>query len=952
MPAMEAANAHYNHNGHSSQQPGTGPLPASPTLTNPDMILPDYDRSDSPDPDLGHGHSHPQLMTWNNAHVATSAENIHQMFVATGMVGPRGGYGASGPVTPTTPIIYGNGTMLSDIGEVTEVESTVGKPSPARTTATKPAAGASGSDTALRSSPTMGAAGAAGALRKKSKQSLRAKRERRSSIESNSTITTEDNPGMFADFDDSVSVGDSVFQGDDEESMASSYVEGTEAIEPARLGVARAENLDRLSTYSTTSLSRRAEEILANAKKRLTTMEGNLTRARSSLHNASPYGSDGSTPSPPFQRASTATYQRYDDGDDGPCPTDHGLGHTRMSSDVAMRNGIPYRVSLPRSQSALGAAGGYRQPLTASKSADYIRGDLNQAGSVREGGPKSLTEDEVKRLGEADSATQNARLEAFLSPTFGSFHSDSGMRTQRSASAAQMRDIKDQMRDLKGKISSLREQARADNLKRRSLQSLRTPSPFTHAQIDQWYAEPRSNRTSQVITGTLPERNPWNGEETSVDGDAREEEHHVDEQAEETDYVDAENGIHPENAGFHQSEPVFPMTPDHEAHGVVEDDVSDMLTENGEVDEDFHDADDADYMSESGESLYHDTVQHQISHEDREDAFDYEHFFLHSAMGTMSLTRRASTESFTSEDSVETTKGPVANGTSGDYGREPRPVHSRRNSSNSISTIDTFATAQEGRSLKSPVIPEEGHGVYDSSSHAPSAQSNRYRSGSTKRHSVNPVPTPAARDSDGSISPIAEESSATSSPAHTASASAHQSRRASVIHRPISAAATSSLHRPSISSFDSVGTNRSFPLVPNKHGCHGAGSNKANSTGALTPRDSSSSSPDYELNSISSRLMSDLSSAYNSLQHSQHSKEDGEGGGGKLEREHHQHQHPLEALLREDKYLVERLVASLGRCVLGLTEHGRASAESRVFRRRIDAARRVLEGVDDAAGAE
>jgi hypothetical protein len=45
---------------------------------------------------------------------------------------------------------------------------------------------------------------------------------------------------------------------------------------------------------------------------------------------------------------------------------------------------------------------------------------------------------------------------------------------------------------------------------------------------------------------------------------------------------------------------------------------------------------------------------------------------------------------------------------------------------------------------------------------------------------------------------------------------------------------------------------------------------------------------------------------------------------------------------------VERLVASLGRCVLGLTENGRASAESRMFRRRLDAARRVLEGVDSA----
>ncbi|KAJ4295673.1 hypothetical protein N0V88_004375 [Collariella sp. IMI 366227] len=712
MAVLEAANAHhhhYHHNGHNQpqhpqqqqqqqQQQQSSGLPASPTLTNPDMILPDYDRSDSPDPDLGLAHNHPQLMMWNNAHVATSAADIHQMFVATGMIGnsgpPRAYGGSSAPVTPTTPIIYGNGTMLSDIGEVTEVEKLEG----------------------------------AGGV----------KRERRASLESVSTVTTVDNPALFADFDDAVSVGDSVFQGDDEESMASSYVPGTEAVEPARLGVARAENLDRLSTYSTTSLSRRAEEILANAKKRLTTMEGNLTRARSSLPNASPYGSDGSTPSPTFQRASTATYQREDRVDHDAYPADHALGHTRMSSEVAMRNGIPYRVSLPRSQSALGAAGGYRQPLTASKSADYIRGDLDRAGSAGEGGLKSLTEDEVKRLGEADSATQNARLEAFLSPTLGSLNGDNGSRMQRSASAAQMRDIKDQMRDLKGKISSLREQARADNFKRRSLQSLRTPSPFTHSQVDQWYVEPPSNRNSEVITDTLPET--WNGEEISVNGDARDS-HLVDEQAEESDYVDAENGIHAEDEGFDESEPVSPTAPSSDAIGIMEEDVSDMLTENGEMDEDYKDMDHADYVSESGESLYHDTVQYQISHEDREDAFDYEHFFLHSAMGSMSMARRASMGSVTSEDSVETTRGPAANGTSGPYSPEPRPLlRSRRNSSNSISTIDTFATAQEARSLKSPVLTDDGHSFFDSSSRAPSAQSNRYRpsSSTSRRHSLNP----------------------------------------------------------------------------------------------------------------------------------------------------------------------------------------------------------------------
>ncbi len=694
------------------------------------------------------------------------------------------------------------------------------------------------------------------------------------------------------------------------------------------------------------------------------TMEGNLTRARSSLPYTSPYGSDGSTPSPPFQRASSAMYpMEYTGEDPGLSPREHTPGHTRMSSDVAVRNGLPHRVSLPRSQSALGAAGGYRQPLTASKSADQIRGDLedesqnplHRANSVREGGPKPLTVDEVARLGEADSASQNARMEAFLSPTFGSFHSDSGMRNpQRSSSAAQMRDIKDQMRDLKGKISNLREQARVDNLKRRSLQSLRTPSPFTHSQVDPWHAEPPSNRTSEIITSDLSGRSPWNGEESSVDGEAREDEHQLNdgyvEAAEETDYADAEAGFHSEPVNhFSESAPLSPSTPVPEADRAdYDNDNADVVTQNGDTDEeqDFHDADDADYMSEGGESLYHDTVQHQISHEDREDAFDYEHFFLHSAMGTMSLTRRASTESFNSEASVETTRGPVANGTSSSaetFHSSQAPFLSRRNSSNSISTIDTFATAQEVRSLKSPVSPDEI--AFDTSSRAASAQSHRYRpsSAATKRLSLNP--SRDSLDADGAISPIAEESTSASTPNSPAPPhpplSSQPPRRGSVIHRPMSAAASASSlhHRPSVASFDSVGTNRSFPLVPASfYGGGGAGLKKANSTGVLTPRQRGSPDGDGEEEAVGAAIVGRLMGRLHPLEGAD---EDGKPAQS----------HPLEALLREDKYLVERLVEGLGRCVLGLTENGRASAESRMFRRRLDAARRVLEGLEVEGGA-
>lgn len=180
-------------------------------------------------------------------------------------------------VHPTTPIIYGNGTMLSDIGEVTEVESTPGRPSPPHRLSAfqMPSQGLrledSEGDAALRSSPTVGKGAGLAGVKKRAKEHA-AQRERRDSTDSNSTITDDrDRAAAIADFDDTVSVGDSVFQGDDEESLASSYVDDSASLAerpiPTRSSLGSGLNGQK---YSTAQLSRRAEQILANAKKRLT----------------------------------------------------------------------------------------------------------------------------------------------------------------------------------------------------------------------------------------------------------------------------------------------------------------------------------------------------------------------------------------------------------------------------------------------------------------------------------------------------------------------------------------------------------------------------------------------------------------------------------------------------------------------------------------------------------
>jgi len=582
-----------------------------------------------------------------------------------------------------------------------------------------------------------------------------------------------------------------------------------------------------------------------------------------------------------------------------------------MPSDNALQiDARPQTLYPQRSASALGAAGGYRQPLNVSKSMDTL-----SSGPVRpaykhslnpvETGLEPLSEDDADT--ETESKRESAQLDSFLSPTFGSA-SDRGLT--RPASAAQMRELKDHVKDLKGKISSLREQARVDSLKRRSLQSLRTPSPFTNAKIDQWYAESSSFQPSDSGNAASG-RSPWNGELSSVDGEEAEnrgmkEQDIIPEDDEESiisDYEVATNGLRPPTTNAH-----ITLGPSIEADAipvrqVAEDmeDVDDLHTEDGFdlVEDEGGEAaaeavaeavadgqelgvhDDA-YDSESGESTYHDAFQTPVSHEDREDAFDYEHFFLHSAMGTISQQRLGRRGSFSSEGSVETTRGPIVED------QEIRPTHhGRRGSVDTTSTTESFETANEGHSSRVSLIE------------APREEAE-----------ATTIPEPGQP----ATSKLGSYSNRGANDDELGEMAGMHRRHNSVVYRPLSNSTTASLHRPSISSFESTGTNRSFPLV-NKPKLNG---------GMLTPQ----GSPDHELKQISETLMSETASIC----------EQESINGDKTA--------AIQMLTKDDQLLVERLVGSLGKCVLGLGESGKASPENRMYRRRIDAAMRILEGID------
>ncbi|KAK7931740.1 hypothetical protein PG985_002452 [Apiospora marii] len=844
-------------------------MPASPTLTNPDMILPDWDPGNVSSPDR----SQSPLMMWKTA----NGFDMNQFDLGAPAF-------PAAPITPTTPIIYGNGTMLSDIGEVTENESTVGGYGARRASSVY----------SLQQPEAMNMVYET--LRKKhSGQTIVSRdRERRFSMESTSTITNGDNPRIFSDFDDTVSVDDSVFQGDDEESNAASYAydeasmtgdetpttqEFSEVFTPAPE--------DRYSTV----LSRRAEQILANAKRRLTTMEGNLNRARTSM---SSYGSD-STPSPGFQRPATAVHSNNESG-----ATKNPRGHSRISSE----NNVPTEVRTapvfsPRASSAMGTAGGYRRPLKGSRSAEYMPAEdpfleedeeeLPQASplygnasfakskaSLRD--PKiilePLDEDEIPQEPENVRASiESSKLESFLSPTFGSFN-EKGLR--RSASTAQMRELKDHMTDLKGRLSALRDQAREDNMKRRSLSSLRTPSPFTHARVEQWYTA--ANSLEEEADALSENAASLDGKTTPAETDSIKPRVVSQLTDEDSIYTNLEDPSSPRTkltpAEIHVQSP--------SKTGLELDDDDDLKTEDGYEDEagdGFVDVVDLD--SESGESSYHDSVQNQMSHEDREDAFDYEHFFLHSAMGSMTQRRmlqqgnRDSFSSECSETSVETARGPLV---------VPRRGR-RRGSDASTSTTDSFATATEGRLTRAEVSAAE-------------ESPEEFMAERSRSH----TPERAKRLTFG-FNNMADGTNLESA-----------QQRSSVIRRPSTSAAVYK-HRPGAASISSNFTSRSVPVA-----------HQSRPNGVLTPGASPRESPDQDLKQISESLMSETASICESVQ-----------GGD---------QEAMEMLPKEDQILVQRLVASLGKCVLGITENGRASSESRLYRRRIDLARKILEGTE------
>ena len=433
----------------------------------------------------------------------------------------------------------------------------------------------------------------------------------------------------------------------------------------------------------------------------------------------------------------------------------------------------------------------------------------------------------------------------------------------RSTSSMQMRDLRDQMHDLKGRLSVLRDRTRDDTMKRRSLQSLRMPNPFTAA--EQWYIESR-NYGDALSADAGVAHAPWK------DGMSETKGHSSDENV----WLVGQSSTRqvPEYASSDATSIYEDVSEGHHATGKLENNETEISEEekrdntaaeeahqeypDDDVDGDYNDEVDNREEADDYESdVYHDTLTMPISHEDREDAFDYEHFFLHSSMGTISQQRhrrRGSVGSYGSDDSAETTRGPIASTT---LDERISLGHLRSDSGESVSTMDSFATATEG------LGSEDGN--------------ENDRDNFAVKHVV--------------------------APRNNGQPTAHETMR------PRDGRHGNNIHRPSVSSSESNDTRRGFPLV-----------NKSEGQKSVAP------------GIIESQQISSILDAFPTLMEGQGA--DGDGDGTSL----------VHMLARGDQILVKRLVASLGKCVLALHEAGRGGYEGRVLRRRLDAARRTLEG--------
>ncbi|MCJ1385022.1 hypothetical protein MMC17_008140 [Xylographa soralifera] len=427
-----------------------------------------------------------------------------------------------------------------------------------------------------------------------------------------------------------------------------------------------------------------AAEILANAKMKLSAMGGNLNRARSLSSSSS---------RPPIASRAANILQQLNG---------NPSTHTRMSSEST---NVP-----TRSISLGGRFHGLLESLQEDDGGTSFRGS-----SIEEQRPYPYVD------------------------TLSNDRPESPRQITRARSRIELQDLQERMQELRGIVIPLKKRMEQDKMHRRSLQTLKTPSPFTVSrgwpssestllgspQSQQDYTESNSR---QMVRPTIRGFSGISDPTTFDEDDELEDEVGID-------------GSRQDAAGpsdlFNPFPTAFPQSSSQEVAqaSTQESQERRSIGSSPELDKDGG-------TTAEDNDICEPAVPAVEKHEDRPDAFNYESAFLYSGMGTFSRPNHQSLKiispltftsfsppfkrrlSQSSTGSAETTKPvspkvqtvPVASIKS----QQPFAVperndpprkwagHSRQNSKDSISTVNTFATAIESNSGG-----DDGHSDFD-----------------------------------------------------------------------------------------------------------------------------------------------------------------------------------------------------------------------------------------------
>lgn len=572
---------------------------------------------------------------------------------------------------------------------------------------------------------------------------------------SGSSVTSEELVGMpaflakyHASEDDKKEEDDD----DDDETVGDSATVIEDGVEAQRQQQEKAEQASAI-------LSKRAEQILANAKKRLNVMEGNLRGARdlvapltaANLKRATSLGSiqasqyairrhQTESPAQPAQmlhsQASSPTmskdYQGHARNFSANSVHDRAQPSLARQGVLARNNRIPVKVN----------TSSVNQALKSSRSNDSFGNNVAIYHAVSRDRPpqrRTSPDSPLGPLHEDNTSVTDADSDHTETRDFG--------LARHSPSVPE--DLRSQMSTLKGKISSLKDRAREDSLRRRSLLNLKITSPFNNAAVESpelFYTPAQELSASPLETGSrnaFAERAAAEKQQRALTPTrAQSQEHERQSSASSIPAPKSQHQRTPSGSAIIQSaKKRFSHHQYHTSNGswnsanskstlprnlsgrFVESvaDGEDRSSGSGQSLATAFEVRDIDGASEDGESVYEDaedvTKLPAVAHEDRDDAFDYEHFFLHSAMGIYSKPRRDSTSSDGSVSSAGTARGPGAaalpedeeddESLYGDGRFRPSPhtperlreiernLHYRTRSAESFGSDSTFATAHE-----------------------------------------------------------------------------------------------------------------------------------------------------------------------------------------------------------------------------------------------------------------